>query len=150
MFCAAFTTKSIACSPSGVTCTSRGRFSALMASRISSASGKLSSASRSVSRAGMDGGDEFWDGEVEGGAVAGGGFDPDSSTVAFNDPLANSQPNTCAAIFLVPMKPFEYAKDFLLVLRIDPDAVIPYGKTHHRAVLDGRDVDLRRFFLTIL
>src|ERR1700676_2389961 len=116
--------KSIARCPSGATWTSIGRPSILMDSRTKRASGRLSSASRRFSRAGAD---SLWilrDGEAESRSFSRLGFDPDSSAIALNHPLANSQPDTGAAIFLVVMQPFENAKDFLLVLRVDPYAII--------------------------
>ena len=64
------------------------------------------------------------DGEEEGCRLSGLGFDPDSSAIALNHPLANSQSDAGAAVFLIVMEPLEYAKDFLLVLGIDADAVV--------------------------
>ena len=124
--------RSMARSPSGAMETSSGRFSILMASRTSSASGRLSSASRRLNRGGMDSWGMFGDGEEEGGSLAGRGFDPDSSAVTFNHALANCQSDAGAAVFLVAMKSFEYTEDFLLVLRIDADAVVPARKTARR------------------
>ena len=40
------------------------------------------------------------------------------------------------------MKPFENAKDFLLVLRVDADAVVLHGKAPGRALIDRGDMDL--------
>jgi hypothetical protein len=38
--------------------------------------------------------------------------------------LANRQTDAGAVVFLVTMEPFEYTKDFLLVLGIDADSVV--------------------------
>ena len=54
------------------------------------------------------------------------GFNPDSSSVPFNHTLANSQSDPGAAIRPVVMKSLEYAKDFLLVLRVYANAVVPH------------------------
>jgi len=64
------------------------------------------------------------DGEEEGGSCSGLGFDPDCSSIAFNNPLANSQSNAGPAIFIGVVKSFEDAKDFLLVLGVDADTVV--------------------------
>jgi hypothetical protein len=64
------------------------------------------------------------DGEVEGGAVSDGRFDPDFSSVPLNNTLADCQSDSGATVFLVAVKSFEYAKDFLLVLGVDPDPVV--------------------------
>src|SRR5579862_5310861 len=126
-----------------------GRFSALIASRTSRASGRLSSASRRFSRCGMTSPVGLGDGEAEGCSFPESGLDPDCSSIACNHPLANSESNAGAAIFLVTMEPFEYAKDFLLVLRIDAYAVIAHGKLPGGIRLGRRDVDSGRVVLSI-
>ena len=70
--------------------------------------------------------DVLWEGEVEGCSFSELGFNPDPSAVAFHHALADSQSDAGAAIFLIVMEPLEYAKDFLLVLRVDADAVVLY------------------------
>src|SRR5579871_2825722 len=95
-----------------------------MASRISNASGKLSSASRRFSRAGTDSLCGLRDGEEEGCSLARLGLDPDPSAIALNHSLANRQSDAGAAVFVVVMKPFEYTENLLLVARIDPYAII--------------------------
>ena len=75
------------------------------------------------------------DGEVEGSPFPGFGFDPDSSAIALDHPLADSQSDAGAAVFLIVMEPLENTKDFLLVLWIDADAVVlrPKSATRRRA-----------------
>src|SRR5277367_2433546 len=110
--------------PSEATCRSIGKLSNRMASRTKRASGRLSSASRRFRRGGTDSLGILRDGEVEGCSFSRFGFDPDSSAIALNHPLANSQPDAGAAILLVVMETFENTENFLLVLRIDPYAII--------------------------
>src|SRR5579862_225707 len=95
-----------------------------MASRTIKASGRLSSASRSINCRGLVTGDSLGDCEEEGCPLPDFGFDPDSASVEFNHALANRQTDAGPAIFGVTMEPLEYAKDFLLVLRIDTDPVV--------------------------
>ena len=48
------------------------------------------------------------------------------------------------------MKAFEYSKDVLLVLWVDPDPVILNRKAPRRALIVGLDVDARWIFVAIL
>src|ERR1700722_10497791 len=121
--------------------TSSGRPSLRTASRTSRASGRLSSANRRISGRAPESLDLLRDGEEEGGSLFRFGFDPDSSAITLDHPLANCQANAGAGILLVAMEPFENAKDFLLVLRVDADPVIlnrktPFGAVRHRANVD--------------
>ena len=68
------------------------------------------------------------DGEEKGSSFSRFGFDPDSSAIAFHDPLANSQSDAGTAVFLIVMESLENAKDFLLVLGIDTDAIICHAE----------------------
>src|SRR5579862_2665882 len=121
-----------------------------MTSPTKSASGRLSSASSSVSRCGADPLAGVREGEVECCSFSRGGVDPDSSAIAFNHALANCESNAGPAVFLVAMKPFEYTKDILLVLRIDPDAVILNREAPRRALIKSMNVNPRRFFGPVL
>src|SRR5580704_10081443 len=115
-----------------------------MTSRTSRASGRLSSASRRVSFRGEERPGVLWDGEEEGCSFSGLRLDPDSSAITFHDALANREPNAGTGVFLIVMEAFEYTKDFLLVLRVDTDSVIPNGKTPYGAPQRSGDVDLGR------
>src|SRR5580692_3499458 len=121
-----------------------------MTSRTSKASGRLSSASRRVSLRGDDWPGVLRDGEEEGCPFSGLRLDPDSSAITFHDALANREPNAGTGIFLIVMEAFEYTKNFLLVLRVDPDSVIPNCKTPDGAPKRSGDMDSRRRGIPIL
>src|ERR1700693_2120455 len=115
-----------------------------MASPTSKASGRLSSARTSISLRGASSSLDFGEGEIEGCSVSWGGVDPDSSSIAFNHAFTNGKPDAGALILLIAVKSFEYPKDVLLVLRIDPDPVVLHSKTPRGTLLDCRNVDARR------
>ena len=122
---------SMACWPSGATWTSRGRFSGADHFAHQQSVRKIVFSQEKIEpwRNGRLG--VLRDGEEEGCSFAGFGFDPDSSAIALNHALANSQSDAGAAVFLVMMEPLEYAKDFLLVLGVDADAVVLHRKAPH-------------------
>ena len=68
------------------------------------------------------------DGEVKGSPFAGFGFDPDPSAIAFNHALTDCQTDAGTAVLLGVVQPLEYSKDFLLILRIDPDPIVLHRK----------------------
>jgi hypothetical protein len=77
------------------------------------------------------------------------GFHPDSSAIALNHSLANSQSDAGAGVLLVAMEPFENAKDYLLIFCINAYAVVLHRKAPGGAQVDRRNVDSRRFFVSI-
>ena len=89
------------------------------------------------------------DGEEESCSFPWLGFDPDSSAIALNHALANSQSDAGAGIFLILMEPFENTEDFLLVLGVDPYAVVLNRNTPRGASDIRRDVDLRNILASI-
>ncbi len=72
------------------------------------------------------------------------GFDPDSSPGALDDPFANSEPHAGAGIDGDAMKAFEEAKDLLLVLGLNADAVILNRKEPVAILAVRRDMYPRR------
>ena len=121
-----------------------------MASRTSSASGRLSSASRRFNRFDGDTDGMLRDGEKDGGSFSKFGFDPDSSAIAINHAFANCEANAGATVFLVAMETFENTKDFLLVLRFDTDTVVLNGKAPRDISIRRGHVNSRRVFPPIL
>src|SRR5580658_6945295 len=120
-----------------------------MASRTSMASGRLSSASKRLNGRGLDCRVVFWDGKEKGRSFTRRGFDPDSSAVTLNHALANCQSDAGAGIFPVTMEPLENTEDYLLVMGIDADAVVPHREAPRGALAGGRDVDFGRIFRSI-
>ena len=45
--------------------------------------------------------------------------------MAADDPLDNAEADSCALEFLVGMEPLEWRKQFFLILRVEPCAVVP-------------------------
>src|SRR5579862_9214325 len=121
-----------------------------MASRTSSASGKLSSTSRRLNRCRADGLGVSRDGEEKGCSLSRFGFDPDSSPVALDHPLADREADARSAVFLIAMESLENTKDFLLISWIDTDPVVLDRKTTRRAPIRRRDMDPGLLFPSIL
>src|SRR6267142_4621816 len=82
------------------------------------------------------------DGEGEGGAFGGVGFDPDFSAVTFDNALADGQADADAAAggFCA----LEDLEDSVLMMRVDADAVVADGECPGARALDGGDVDAQR------
>src|SRR6267142_6521802 len=66
------------------------------------------------------------DGEGEGGAFCGVGFDPDFSAVTFDDALADGQADASAAAG--GFRALEDLEDSVLVMGVDADAVVADGE----------------------
>src|SRR6266568_2722364 len=83
------------------------------------------------------------EGELERGARAGLGLDPDPPAVALDDLLADGEADAGAGVLGAGVQPLEDDEDPVHVLRIDADPIVPDGEQPFLAVGSGRDVDRR-------
>ena len=65
-----------------------------------------------------------WQGEIECGALAGRGLDPDAPAMPFDDLFAHGQPDAGAGELLAAVQALKNDENALGVLRVDPDAVV--------------------------
>src|SRR3982751_77179 len=101
----------------------------------------------------------------EGASLSGHGVDPDAATIPVHDSPANGQSNAGTRILVGRVQAFKKPKNILLVLRVDPDAVVadrecpesvlPLRRDMHgrrairRAVLDGIPDDVLEKLLQV-
>jgi len=64
--------------------------------------------------------------------------------VGFDDPLADSQPDACAGIFLSGVQPAKGRKDVFPVFFVDPDAVVRHAEMVAPVLSGHGDMDARR------
>src|SRR5436305_11478862 len=72
------------------------------------------------------------------------GFDPDSTTGAFDDALADRKTHASSGVFGTAVQTFKDSKDLLLKLWIDTDPVVLYGKQPFAVLRNGCDFNARR------
>src|SRR5262249_20208927 len=65
--------------------------------------------------------------EKERGALAWGGFDPDTSAMALNNLPADCQTHSRSRVGFLAMQPLKHAKDSLCVLGVNPNSIILYS-----------------------
>src|SRR5262245_35512911 len=68
--------------------------------------------------------------KTKGGALARLALDPHLPAMLSNDLSADRQAHTCTRVILFPVQALENAKDFFVILRIDPDSVV--GHRHYQ------------------
>src|SRR5580698_9351806 len=112
--------KLIACSPSSSTVRSAFSPWAASASLMRNMSVGLSSTTTIETRSGTS----FRHGERELRAFSGFRLDPDTSSVALDNPLAYRQTHAGSGVFAAGMQPLEDSKDALLVRGWNPDSII--------------------------
>ena len=63
-------------------------------------------------------------GKTKFGALSRGRFDPNSTAVRFDDPLADGEADACSRIG-IPVEPLKDTEDLFRVFRWDAEAIIP-------------------------
>src|SRR5687768_1252087 len=79
--------------------------------------------------------------ETECGTLADDRFHRDPATVTFHDLLRDREPDPRARIVLGGMQPLEELEHAVVILRIDPDPVVPDGELPIVPAAHGGDVD---------
>src|SRR5262249_28923057 len=80
--------------------------------------------------------------EVEGRALAGLGFDPDTAAMVLDDLPAHGKADAGALVFRAVMEPLEDEEDALQVLFLDADAGVAHLEVPLLAFLHGLDMHL--------
>src|SRR5687768_5296290 len=83
-------------------------------------------------------------GEIERGAAADAGLEPDAPVVALDDPLANCKPDPAARVLVAAVNAVEHVENLSEIRRVDPDAVIAHREYPCVAFQPGAHVDARR------
>src|SRR5215475_11531881 len=84
------------------------------------------------------------DGETERRTFPGLRRHPDTAAVAFDDFLAQRQPDASPGIFLARMQTLEDPENALEILRLDADAIVAHRELPLAAATFHLDVHLRR------
>jgi hypothetical protein len=77
------------------------------------------------------------------------GFDPNLASVAFHDSKANRQTDARSGD-ASPMQPLEDAKNLLVILGRNSNAVIGHAKLPQTTLTHGRHMDLQRTLTSVL
>ena len=87
-------------------------------------------------------GDFGGEGEVEGGALVGVGFEPDVATVAADDFFANGEADAGAGVFVGGVEALKDDEDTVGKSRVNADAIVGNGEVPVGVVLCGGDGDV--------
>jgi len=88
--------------------------------------------------------------EVERRALSGLGFGPDSTTVAFHDPLTHRQSDASPGMLVLGVESLEHLEDTIHVLGINTDPFVPNGYAPLAPLALGRDVYPRGIVTAVL